>query len=59
MNMMHAISAMLGATARNWSGMSIPRHQAHPRPRYGNVKRQQRAAAKRRARRRAKRLNHY
>lgn len=59
MNMMTAIGAMLSTTARQWSGMPIVRYQAVPKPRYGSVKRHQRAAVKARARRRAKRFNHY
>ncbi len=40
-------------------GFPIQRHQTPPKPRYGSVKRQRRHADKQRARRRAKRLNHY
>ena len=64
MNMMRAIASMLNATARDWPGAAIHdisppeinHRKAPPRPRYGSVKRHQRAAARRRVRRRAKRL---
>ncbi|TDX29143.1 hypothetical protein DFO67_108187 [Modicisalibacter xianhensis] len=55
MNMMTAIGAMLAQTTSLW-GIPKARSQAPPKPRYGSVKRYQRAAAKARARRRAKRL---
>lgn len=59
-----AIASMLNVTAREWPGIAIHdasppeinHRKAPPRPRYGGVKAHQRAAAKRRARRRAKRL---
>lgn len=58
MNIMHSIADLLAITAQHWSG-SIQRHQAPPKPRYGSVKRHRRHADKQRARRRARRLNHY
>ncbi|WP_200179132.1 hypothetical protein [Ectothiorhodospira mobilis] len=59
MNLLISIAAMLGTKARTWAGIEIPRHEAPPKPKYGSVKRHRRHAAKRRARRRARRLNHY
>lgn len=58
MNMMMAIDAMLSATARAWSMPTITPHiqPLPPASRRGSVKRHQRAAARARARRRAKRL---
>lgn len=59
MTMLLAIASMLNATARDWQ---VPEHLVPPPPQPmpsaqgGSVKRHQRAAAKRRARRRAKRL---
>lgn len=59
MNLLTSIAAMLGTKARTWAGIPIPRHEAPRKPKYGSVKRQQRHAAKKRARRRARRLNHF
>lgn len=58
MSMLATIIASLGTNTAPMH-FQIPRHEAPPRPRYGSVKRHKRHAAKRRARRRAKRLNHY
>lgn len=57
MNMMLAVARMLGATARDWSAPEPP--QPIPSAKGRSVKRHQRAAAKTKARRRARRLNHY
>lgn len=59
MNLLTSIAAMLGTKARTWAGIPIPRHEAPRKPKYGSVKAHQRNAAKRRARRRARRLNHF
>jgi len=60
MNMMLAVARMLGATARDWSvAETLAEPQPMPSAKGGSVKRHQRAAAKTRARRRARRLNHY
>jgi len=63
MNMMHAVAQMIASTARDWS---VPEMSAEPLPpqpipsaKGGSVKRNQRAAAKTKARRRARRLNHF
>ena len=63
MNMMLAVARMLSATARDWSVAETLAEPLPPQPipsaKGGSVKRHQRAAAKTRARRRARRLNHY
>lgn len=68
MNMMTAVGAMIAATARAWMMPALPRmwarypanqNQARPRPKYGSVAKHRRVAAKTKARKRAKRLNHY
>ncbi|MDT8894235.1 hypothetical protein RSO41_06165 [Halomonas sp. I1] len=67
MNMMLATASMLNATARDWPGAAIHdisppeinHRKAPPRPRYGGVKLHQRAAAKRRSRKRARQLKHF
>jgi len=63
MNMMLAIASMLNATARDWS---VPDQFSTPLPpppmphaQGGSIKRHQRVAKKRKARRRARRLNHF
>ncbi|MAX33712.1 MAG: hypothetical protein CME72_11690 [Halomonadaceae bacterium] len=62
MNMMLAIASMISATARDWSvpdQFSTPPPPPIPHAQGGSIKRHQRSAKKRKARRRAKRLNHF
>ncbi|WP_110647567.1 hypothetical protein [Salinicola peritrichatus] len=63
MTILSAVARMLSATAQDWNlprcTQATPYIQPMPRAQAGSVKSHQRQAAKRKARRRAKRLNHF